>query len=148
MRVYLSILLSSGLALLGQEEAPPPPPPSLPGSTAQEAIRAGMRSSEEIQYWRAIMNSSTAPSYVVLPITFPGGKRHVCTEVPFLLGAIHSEFGIPYSKEGHRKAISLALQFRSGGLSLRKRKAIRNIPLQYGDAELQWAEKVLGEFSN
>lgn len=46
-------------------------------------------------FCKALSNSSTAPNYVVLNIKNikTGEIKEVCTEAPFLSGAIYKEFG-------------------------------------------------------
>lgn len=89
---------------------------------------------------RAIMNESTAPNYVL--ITVVNGTTNetqlVCTVAPFLLGAIHEEYKIPYDDTGCRNAMRRALAQRDRMFRFSQELALKNIGSRY-------SKQILGE---
>jgi hypothetical protein len=81
----------------------------------------------------ALENESTSPSYVLITVIDEnsGGRSVVCTEAPFLLGALHRELGADYGQEGVARVKAAALA--SPGLEFRftKSKALANVRSRY-----------------
>ncbi|MDF9826906.1 hypothetical protein M2447_000991 [Ereboglobus sp. PH5-10] len=94
---------------------------------------------------RAILNRSTAPNFVLITVVNDNTNeaRVVCVEAPFLLGAIHRENNIPYSDEGVRKALDLALANKDQVFHFSNQEALANINPHYGDVILDAMRVVL-----
>jgi hypothetical protein len=59
----------------------------------------------------AIANKSTSPNYVVIKIIQSNGiEKIICTEAPFLQGAIHKEKNIKYDESGISQVDSLLIK--------------------------------------
>jgi hypothetical protein len=139
-------------AAVGIIEIPAQGPPTYCGCPApcvEVARKAGMKTPEEIQYWRAIHNSSTANSFVVVTVTDvnTGVTTTYCTGANFLLGAIHREYGLSYAPEGEAKAIEIAMKASGHHFVLQRRAALKNISQCYTAEELSWARESIAEFS-
>lgn len=97
----------------------------------------------------AIEDESTAPHYVL--VTIVDDVKHdttqACIEAPFLLGAIHREFGIPYNESGSAKVLSIALRSEDHVFHFRKRRALRNVQRRYTEFDLTRARQRVGSIS-
>ena len=62
-------------------------------------------------FQKALKNESTATNYILINVVNDktGKTTVVCTEAPFLLGAIHREYKIAFDKPGSAKALAIAL---------------------------------------
>jgi len=77
---------------------------------------------------QALANRSTSPDYVLITVTTPGAaNRTVCTTANFLLGAIHTQYGFPYTEQGQQRALQTALQQPDRSFTFTKPAAIRNL---------------------
>ena len=89
-------------------------------------------------YVRALENQSTAPNYVL--ITLVGSRattnRVICTEAPFLLGAIHHENNLECDPAGQAKAIALVLKQKNRTFKFSNVDAIKNVQPRYTETEL------------
>ena len=63
-------------------------------------------------YKNALNNTSTSPSHIVIKVTnrSTGEQKELCTEAPFLEGALHEEYGIDYDSIGMNKIHNMAIQ--------------------------------------
>lgn len=83
-------------------------------------------------FLKAIQDGSTAPYFVLFYLEDNAGHRDtICTEAPFLLGAIHSEFNLPYSTVGEREAERIAIEKVSRVFKFTKSKALDNVKPRY-----------------
>ena len=82
---------------------------------------------------RALENSSTAPSYVLITLVSADGtsRREICIPAPFLLGAITRERHVDYGK-----ALEIALSTADFNFQFKDTAAIRNVQPRYTDAML------------
>jgi hypothetical protein len=89
-------------------------------------------------YRRGLDNESTAPLFVLVTLVDPrsGAERTACVEAPFLLGAIHIEYGLPYDEAGSAKAMAIALTQPARRFSFKSGKARANLNVAYS-AELE-----------
>jgi hypothetical protein len=80
-------------------------------------------------YKAALNNQSTSPSYIVINVTNRGTGEHkeLCTEAPFLEGALHIEYGFQYDSVGVTKAHKFALLQKNRAFEFSNREALNNI---------------------
>ncbi|WP_316411087.1 hypothetical protein [Mesoterricola sediminis] len=143
-RIFAAILFA--LSLAAQDDFAPPPP-TLPPKSAQDARSAGMVTQQDVQFWRALTNTSTAPSFVVADVCLPSGRRMICIEAPFLLYAIQIEKRLPATEKGRREAFEIAISQHHQGYIFKNPKAIKNLPIRYNEAELKWVEDIVCKYS-
>jgi hypothetical protein len=95
-------------------------------------------------------NTSTAPDFVLIRVTDTrtGSTREVCTEAPFLEGALHMEFGIPYDDAGEKKVRKLVLGQPDRHFQFSKPKALVNIPQYYTPQILDAVRKLVAPKSD
>jgi len=93
----------------------------------------------------AIKNMSTAPNYVLITVldTRTGARRVVCTEAPFLLGAIQQQLHIT-----QEESIAFALAQRDRTFQFSQPEALKNITPQYTDTILDEVRDALQSYSN
>jgi hypothetical protein len=84
-------------------------------------------------YRRALANQSTAPLFLLITLVDPetGSERTACVDAPFLRGAIHIEYQLPYDKAGVSKAIAIAANQPRRRFTFKSAKARANIPVVY-----------------
>ena len=77
----------------------------------------------------AYLNTSSAPSYIVFKaVDLNTGKtKEICSEAPFLSGAMHREFGKGYSENECKFVDSLILNNKSRVYKFRNEDALKNI---------------------
>jgi hypothetical protein len=82
-----------------------------------------------INFEIAYDNNSTAPNYVVFKAKDlnTGLIKEICTEAPFLSGALHIEFGVDYDKKGIKYIDSIARRDNQTIFEFRKKEALDNI---------------------
>ncbi len=82
---------------------------------------------------KAVAHSTTAPYYVLLSIRDgrDGSTRMVCTDAPFLLGALHREHALGWDEAGRREALTLALASEDFTFTLSKPDALANVSAHY-----------------
>lgn len=85
----------------------------------------------------ALRNESTSPSYVLVTIDDGSSRREACIAAPFLLGAIHKEFRIPYSSAGNAEALRRALSAQGRAFHFRSPAAIKNVTPRYSENTLR-----------
>jgi hypothetical protein len=148
--IYAAVLGSAAAGALALSAQGPPAYCGCPAPCADAAIKAGMKTSEEIQYWRAIHNGATATSLVVVTVTDvnTGVTATYCTGANFLLGAIHREYKLSYDPEGEAKATEIAMKATTHHFMFRRRAALNNIPRYYTSEELSWARDSIAQLSN
>lgn len=93
----------------------------------------------------AVRNNSTAPSFVKIQVTDlnTGATYTTCTLANFLRGALHSETGEPYSREGRRRIFDLIVTNTSHDFGFRTRKALENLSDQPKPEDIQEAGRLL-----
>jgi hypothetical protein len=101
-------------------------------------------------FTRAIQNNSTAPNYVLITVINDRTKeaRLLCTEAPFLLGAIHIERQISYDDAGCRRVKDLALGNTNRTFHFARNDALKNLACAYDDAVLTEMRSVLKPLPN
>jgi len=121
-----------------------------PALCPEFAREAGMITPEEIQFWRAIHNTSTASSLVVVTVTDvnTGLTSTYCTGANFLLGAIHREYGLSYENDGSERAVKIAMAAKGSHFMLQRKSALRNIRRHYTAQELMWARDSIAAYAN
>ncbi|HEY4416951.1 MAG TPA: hypothetical protein VGO57_14775 [Verrucomicrobiae bacterium] len=89
-------------------------------------------------FYKALKNSSTAPSYVLISIPDDAShtNRLVCIPAPFLLGAIHIENHLDYDDAGEQKAIMLALGQPCRFYCFTNAEAANNVQPRYDETVL------------
>lgn len=94
-------------------------------------------------------DESTAPYYVVITVVndSTGVSRVVCTEAPFLLGAIHIERRIPYSDRGSKHVWIIALSTKGRIFHFSNPKVLDNMPIRYSDGLLLTARGSVGSIA-
>lgn len=99
---------------------------------------------------KAILNDSTAPSYVLVKVCNVQTEisRMICTEAPFLLGAIHIEYNIPYDRAGSEQAIHFALANNGKVFRFSKPNAIESVKPRYSFEVLLEVRKLLEPLSD
>lgn len=97
----------------------------------------------------AIRNTSSAPSFILYTVVDDrSGQAHtMCGIAPLLLGAIAREYGPPYDKAGHEKALEIALSSRDHIFHFTKQEALDNIPVRYSQEALISARNMLAGLS-
>jgi hypothetical protein len=100
-------------------------------------------------FTKAILDESTEPYYVLVTVVNDSTKTNqtVCTEAPFLLGAIHLEQNIPYSDSGSKVVQSIALSNSRRIFHFKHGIAINNIPVNYDSRRLAEVRTILASFS-
>jgi hypothetical protein len=98
----------------------------------------------------AIQNHSTAPNYVLITVIDGSSRsnRVVCTEAPFLLGAIHREHNLGYDKTSLQKVDSLALAQRSRTFKFSNPEAIKNVQPRYTEGILDEVRRALKHYTD
>jgi hypothetical protein len=88
---------------------------------------------------RALANQSTAPDYVLITVVDArdGAARIVCTAAPFLEGALHMEFDIPYDEAGEHRVHDMAFQQPDRVFRFSKPKALANVRPNYTQRQLE-----------
>lgn len=91
----------------------------------------------------AIKDSSSAPRYVRIVLTDGNTSiaRDLCTLAPFLLGAIHIEYGIAYDVEGIARAREFALSTIDHRFTFYRTDAIHNISSKRTSREIEDAQE-------
>ena len=81
----------------------------------------------------AMQNHSTAPNYVLITVIDVDAKQEtqITTGANLLSGAIHREYGIPFSEDGRSKADQVALSAHDRRFTFHKASALRNIKPRY-----------------
>jgi hypothetical protein len=89
-------------------------------------------------YRRGLATQSTAPLFVLVTLADPktGSERTACVDTPFLLGAIHIEYRLPYDEAGTSKAMAIAIAQPGRRFSFKSAKARANVQVAYS-AELE-----------
>jgi hypothetical protein len=84
-------------------------------------------------YRRGLANQSTAPLFVLVTLADfkTGSERVACVDAPFLLGAIHIEYHLPYDEAGTSKAIAIAADQPGRRFSFKSAKARANVQVVY-----------------
>jgi len=74
-------------------------------------------------------NNSTAPNYIVFKAKdlSTGLIKEICTEAPFLSGAMHRELNIEYDLKGTNKVDSIILANRQNIFEFKNKEALKNI---------------------
>jgi hypothetical protein len=94
----------------------------------------------------AIEDETTAPYYVIVTIVndSTGTSREVCTEAPFLLGAVHIEKNIAYTERGCQRVQNIVLSTKSRVFHFANRRALENLSTPYSEellaATRRWVE--------
>lgn len=80
-------------------------------------------------YKIALNNTSTSPSYIVIKVTngSTGEQKELCTEAPFLEGALHEEYGIHYDSVGANKIHIMAIQQVDRSFKFSNTAALNNV---------------------
>lgn len=88
---------------------------------------------------RAIKNDSTSPNFVLVKVVDDKARKTevICTEAPFLLGAIHREHGLPNDASGTQKATALALAQKDLTFHFSQREALDNLTRAFTASELR-----------
>lgn len=128
-------------------EAPPPPQLNL---TDEMARKAGCSNKEEILFWKAIQNESTAPPYVLITLAKNDSYEKTCILVTSLKAAIHEENNIPYSdnNEDILKMRNIALHTKGRIFRFTNPAALSFCLRSYNDKDLDEMRKALGNYSN
>jgi hypothetical protein len=107
-------------------------------------------SKQDSLFTKGILNESTAPYYVLITVVNDSthSSETIATEAPFLLGAIHLEYNIPYSKSGSRRVQKIALSNVNRIFHFRRDTAIKNIYPNCGNSILFEVKKRLSAYSN
>lgn len=82
-----------------------------------------------INFEIAYYNSGTAPNYLVFKAKDlnTGLIKEICTEAPFLSGALHREYEVDYDEEGTAYIDSIAISKKQDIYEFRKKEALDNI---------------------
>ena len=82
---------------------------------------------------KAIAKDSTSPSYVLVTIINDntGTRQTICTGANFLLGAIHYQYHIPYTREGEQEGKRVALASKDRTYHFSKADALKNFRVGY-----------------
>ena len=90
---------------------------------------------------RALNNDSTAPDHILISIQegSTGPKTLRCVEVPFFLGALHTQLGLGYEEAQTAEVLRVAVSSFGHDVTLTKRKAIRNVSADYSPSDLDAA---------
>ncbi len=99
----------------------------------------------DAMFLRAIQNGSTAPDFVLITVVDVRNRttRVVCTEAPFLEGALHREFAIPYDKGGQLRVRELALRQANRVYRFSRPDALRNVQPRYSAGQLDSARAAI-----
>ncbi len=109
---------------------------------------------------KAIANDSTSPYYVLITVINDktGTRQTVCTEAPFLLGAITFQYHIlpARTKHGDQQSVALAWErkLQAAALASKDRvyhfsepKALKNLRAGYSQQELAQAHSLLAAWT-
>jgi hypothetical protein len=123
---------------------------SLGATTAHGSNDGSLRKQSQESYAAAVMNTSTAPSYVLITVINDntGKSRTGCTTANFLSGAIHIEYNLPYSDAGQEKAQAMLLANKRHVFHFSKRKALDNVGFNHTDADVAEVRAALSEITN
>ncbi len=91
----------------------------------------------------ALYNESTSPSYILITVinVKTGTRQTICTQAPFLLGAINREYHIPYTKSGIQKTIAIALASKDHTYRFSQADALKNVRPGYTPQILAQVQK-------
>ncbi len=96
----------------------------------------------------ALSETGTSPLYVLISIRGTDSVFHeVCTLAPFVLGALHTEYNIPYDVAAERKAKRLATDAKDRKFTFTHSKAIANVLPRYSANQLREVSPVLMKYS-
>ena len=98
----------------------------------------------------AVLNESTAPSYVMITEVDgnTGTERQTCVIANFLLGAIHRENDLAFDRDGSIAAQHIALTTKDHVFTFRKQAALDNIPHYYSQEQLSQVREALMGLTN
>jgi hypothetical protein len=104
---------------------------------------------EDSMYKKAILDGSTAPYFVLVCVVndLTGSSDTVCTEAPFLLGALHIEYHIAYSDSGEILCEKLAISNTKRVFHFKNCDALNNISMRYDNSILAIVRKELSKLS-
>jgi hypothetical protein len=119
--------------------------PYWPDALASDAVPVQSRES----YEAAVREISSSPAYVLISISDSdtGQAKPVCTEAPFLQGAIHHEYGLAHDAAGSSKAVDIALKSKDHVFRFHQQAALDNIAVRYSDQDLAAARTLLAPLS-
>jgi hypothetical protein len=101
-------------------------------------------------FTKAIQNHSTAPNYVLITVVDDNNKQQklVCTEAPFLLGAIHRERQIFCDEAGSAEVEEIALGNKDRTFHFSRADALKNMPRRYDEKILGKVRSILKDLSD
>lgn len=99
-------------------------------------------------YEYSLTHLTTSPYYIKIAVTDlnKNVRFSTCTPAPFLLGAIHFQTALPYTKQGIDDALNIAVSQRDHEFSFDSEKAIRNITPKYSAEQLLHAREKYGAY--
>jgi len=100
-------------------------------------------------YTKAILDTSNEPYFVLVTIINDSlnVESVVAVEAPFLLGAIHVEYNIPYTEEGSKRTQSIALSNKTRVFRFKKQQALKNAGIFYNQEILTYIREKIGNLS-
>jgi hypothetical protein len=122
---------------------------SEPGTSREDALQAGIQGENNILFWRAIQTTSMQAPFALIHVAQKDGSVDTyATTAKFVVGAIHMEFHIPYSKRGSARAVAIALATPGQVFNFKSGAARANITRYYDEAVLTEARTALSRYSN
>ncbi|MBX9723283.1 MAG: hypothetical protein K2X81_17905 [Candidatus Obscuribacterales bacterium] len=96
-----------------------------------------------------ITNNSGNSGYVLITVVNDktGKSKSVCTQAAFLLGAIHMQHGLPYTAEGKKRALEIALTAKDHEFHFSNDNALKNSEAGYDQQTLSQVRLELGSLS-
>jgi hypothetical protein len=104
------------------------------------------QSDQDSIFAKAIVDKSTEPYYILITVVDDSlnSSELITTEAPFLLGAIHIEYSIPYTESGSAEVEKIALSNTDHVFHFKRKIALKNLGVFYNDQILSEVKKKIG----
>lgn len=101
-------------------------------------------------FLQAIKNDSTTTNYVLIHVVNEktGKTKLVCTEAPFLLGALHKQHNLKYDPAGVQQALALATSQSDLVFHFTKSAAIENLAQYHSPEQVAEMRAALKPYSD
>jgi hypothetical protein len=108
-------------------------------------LQIAAQSSQDSSFTKAILDRSTSPYFILITVIndSTNSSELITTEAPFLLGAIHIEYSIPYSESGSTEVEKIALSNTSHVFHFKRSASLKNIGMFYNNQILSEVKKKL-----
>jgi hypothetical protein len=113
-------------------------------------LQLANQSCQDSTFQKAILDKSSEPYFILITVADDSAKTSevIATEAPFLLGALHLEYIIPYTDSGSVVVQNIALGNKDCIFHFKRKAALKSIGRFYTDQSLADVRKQLGTLSN